>query len=496
MNFFQWIRKPKTHKITSHSETVTSTMIEEKKTTLERTIEEFKNCSDLIHRTFPDLNVSIIYFGHMVGSKELERDVIMPLLTAHAGEIDCLLERTQYVKTDNMKSVIKGILDGEVALFHENQCFLVDVYGPEARAIEQSEIESTIIGPHDAFVETSGTNLSLIRRRIKSSYLKTIKLSVGELSKTDVYLLYVENIANPALVKELQQRIENVEMDAIQDTSILVQCIEEHPNSVFPQFITTERPDVAASKLADGKIVGVIDGSPIVFSAPSGFFEFLQSPDDYTQRWLLGSFIRLLRFLALIIAVSFTALYVAITTYHYEMIPENMLMTLGESRSKVPLPPIYEALLLEITIELLREAGARLPTKIGQTIGIVGGIVIGQAIVQAGFTSNILIIAVAISTLSSFAIPSYMMSDSIRLLRFGLLLLAGFLGHFGLVAGIAFIVIHLSGLTNLGTPYLLPAAPFYLSDWKDTLIRGPFWVMKHRSSQSKFPNKTQNKMKQ
>lgn len=457
---------------------------------------EFADCTDLIHRTFPDIQIDLIYFGHLVGASELERDVILPVTNVQADEADRLFERSQYRPVHTMKDAVKSILDGQAALFYRNKVFLVDVYGPETRSIQPSETETVIVGPHDSFVENAGTNLSLIRRRVKSSHLKVIKLSVGEITKTDVYLLYILDIVNMDLVQELERRIRLVEIDAIHSTTMLVQCIDECPNSIFPQFITTERPDVVASKLVDGKIVTLVEGSPMAFSAPTGFFEFVQSPDDYNQRWPLGTFIRFLRFVALTITVVLTALYVAITTYHYEMIPENMLVTLAESRSKVPFPPIYEALLLELTIELLREAGARLPTKIGQTIGIVGGIVIGQAVVQAGFTSNILIITVAISAISSFAIPSYMMSASIRLIRFMLIVLAGVLGNFGILAGITFVVIHLCGLTSLGTPYLLPVAPLYFADWKDAFIRAPFWMITQRSSQSKLPNKTRNRMRQ
>jgi len=203
----------------------------------------------------------------------------------------------------------------------------------------------------------------------------------------------------------------------------------------------------------------------------------------------------LLRFLAFAITVSFTALYVAVTTYHYEMIPENLLLTLAESRSRVPFPPVYEALVMEVMIELLREAGARLPTKIGQTIGIVGGIVIGQAAVQAGLTSNILIIAVASSAISSFVIPSYVMSASIRLIRFGLLILAGWWGIFGMFVGMSGLVIHLSGLTSLGSSYITPIAPLKPQDWLDVFIRAPLSAIKYRPSQSQTPNpiKTKNR---
>ncbi|GGF59692.1 hypothetical protein GCM10010912_01130 [Paenibacillus albidus] len=401
-----------------------------------------------------------------------------------------LLRQAPVVLVTDAKKVIEGIVNGGVAIFHDGSTYLLDLYSPESRSVQQSETETVITGPHDSFVESLTTNLSLIRRRIKSSHLKIIPCSVGEISKSKVYILYIQNIANPEHVEEMRKRVQRIETDGILDGSILTQYLEDSPNSVFPQFMITERPDVAASKLMSGRVLTIMENSPIVVSAPAAFFEFFASPDDYYQRWALGTALRMLRFMALLITVTFTAMYVSVTTFHYEMVPEALLRTLAESRSRVPFPPVYEALLLETMIELLREAGARLPTKIGQTIGIVGGIVIGQAAVQAGLTSNILIIAVATSAIASFVIPSYMMSASIRLIRFGLIILAGTWGNMGLVMGIALIIIHLSGLTSLKASYMIPLAPMKPSDWKDVFIRAPFSMLTKRPTQVKTPNST------
>ncbi|QOR64625.1 spore germination protein [Cytobacillus suaedae] len=463
--------------------------------TINHIINEFQDCGDLVHRTYPQNNVDVFYFDHLVDFKKLKQSVLNPCSTFTLEQIQTLLNERQYLPVSESKKAITEILDGKALLFFNDEPYIVDIYGPKERAIVQSESETVITGPHDALVEGSGTNLSIIRRRVKSSHLKVLKFTVGEVAKTDVYLLYIKEIANPDLIHQLIERIKGVEVDAIHDTNMMVQMIDENPNSIFPQYLTTERPDTVASKLIAGRIVGIIDGSPSAFIAPTSFFEFFASPDDYYQRWWIGSFIRVLRFFAFIITILFTSLYVSATTYHYEIIPDTLLISLAESRSRVPFPPIYEALLLEVTIELLREAGARLPTKIGQTIGIVGGIVIGQAAVDAGFTSNILIIAVAISAIASFVIPSYIMSASIRLIRFGLIILAGIWGNFGIVVGIAFIIIHLSGVTNVGTSYVTPLAPFYKKDWLDTFVRGPLWALQKRPVQSISPNMKRNKMR-
>lgn len=463
---------------------------------LQHIYEQFKNCDDLERKDFPDLDVTILYFGHMVDFNKLSGEVIDPFLQIQPHDLDRLFQSTLFVPTTDEKQLVKGILAGNIALFHQkNHAYLIDAAGAEKRSITPSETESVITGPHDAFLENAEINLALIRRRVHSSHLKVVRISVGEITKTDIYILYIQDIANQDFVQQLIERIQRIEADALYDTHMLIQYIDDSPLSLFPQFLTSERPDSAVSKLVEGRVIGVMDGSPSIFSAPTSLFEFFTASDDYYQRWIVGSATRVLRLAAFIITVYFTALYVALTTYHYEMIPEKLLLTLVESRSRVPFPPLYEALLMELTIELLREAGARLPTKIGQTIGIVGGIVIGQAAVQAGFTSNILIISVAASAIASFVIPSYTMSASIRLLRFGLILLAGLWGNLGLALGTAWIVTHLSGLTSLGASYLNPVAPFRLKDWKDVFIRAPFMSIRERPTQTKSPNPVRQKMR-
>ncbi|MGG4345308.1 spore germination protein [Paenibacillus lautus] len=467
---------------------------EEATLTLQHIKDQFDNAADFVHKTYLKDRLHVLYFSHLVNEDRLERDLLPPLLNSDTP-LDLLTQQSQYEHVTDTKKCVESILDGMALFFYEDKAYLIDVIFPISRTVAESETESIIIGPHEAFTEQAYTNLSLIRKRVQSSHLKVIKLSVGEVSKSDVYILYMKDIANENYVKEVIKRIEDIEIDAIHDSNMLIQCIDDDPYSIFAQFLTTERPDTIASKLVSGRIVGIMDGSPTAFSAPVNFFEFFSSSDDYYQRWSIGTASLFLRFAALLITLTLTALYVSVTSFHYEMIPENLLLTLTESRSKVPFPPIFEALLMETTIELLREAGARLPTKIGQTIGIVGGIVIGQAAVQAGLTSNILIIAVASSAIASFVIPNYVMSASFRLFRFGLIVMAGLWGNMGLAIGLAYIVIHLSGLTSVGSSYLSPIAPFEPYDWKDVFMRLPFSTLAKRPTQVKARNKVKLKMK-
>ncbi len=460
-------------------------------------LEQFKDCEDLEHEFVSDLNLHLLFFAYLTDDFSFEQKITRPFFDHHSNKeaLSDILKRSIYVPCSDLKEAVRKILEGHVAIFFEDTLYLTDVFGPQTRAIEKSERETTIVGSLEAFNESNVTNLSLIRRRLKSSDLKVLKLSAGEITKTDVLILYLENIANKVFVEKLTERIKSVNTDYVLDSNMFVQLIDDNPYSLFPQFLTTERPELATSKLALGKVIGLVEGSPSTFIAPTNFFEFFQSPDDISQRWGLGTATKILRYIAFFITLTFTALYVAVTTFHYEMIPETLLISLAESRNRVPFPPLIEAFIMEFTIELLREAGARLPAKIGQTIGIVGGIVIGQAAVDAGLVSNTLIIAVAISAISSFVMPNYLLSAALRVARFGLIVLAGVLGNLGLTIGIAFLVIHLSKLTNLDSSYLLPVAPNYFRDWKSAFIRAPFSEITKRPAQSVSQNVRKHRMK-
>jgi hypothetical protein len=458
-------------------------------------VEQFGDCVDIFHKKFPHHGAELLFFNDLVDYQTLQQEILNWLQTLTKEELTDRISHLNVKEVCTNKEAVSAVLNGQALLSFNSCLYVVDVSGGEARSVQESETESILLGPHEAFVESSKVNIALIRRKIRSAHLKSIPISVGEISKTTVTLMYLEDIVNKELFMEIKQRLEQIEIHGILDTNMLVQLMEEHPYSPFPQFFTTERPDVVASKLLAGKIVGVVDESPYVLCTPSSFFDFMQSADDYNQRWITGAFIRLLRYFSLFITVTFTAFYVSVTTYHYEMIPQTLLPSLIESRNKVPFPPLIEALFLEFIIELLREAGARLPTKIGQTIGIVGGIVIGQAAVEAGITSNILIIAVAVSAIASFVIPSYSMSASIRIVRFSFILLAGFWGNIGLIFGLGVLVVHLTGLTVLKTPYFIPVSPTYFRDWLDVVIRAPYKLITQRPTQPKSQNKDINKMK-
>jgi hypothetical protein len=341
------------------------------------------------------------------------------------------------------------------------------------RSVSPPEVEFSVIGPKESFVEAIGPNLNLIRKRLPIKELIIEELTVGRLTKTKVAVMHIEGIANQDNLQTVIQRIKEIEIDAITDSSYIVQIISDNKNSPFPLLLDTERPDRVSAILAEGKIAILVDGSPHALIAPTTLVEFFGSFEDYFLNWMLSSFFRLVRLFAVAFSILITPIYVAALSYHYELIPKDLLGTLITSRREVPLPPILEAIFLELTIELLREAGARLPTKVGQTIGIVGGIVIGTASVEAGLTSNVLLIIVALAALASFTTPVYKMGNTIRLLRFPFLLFAELWGLLGVVFCFCILMTHLIRLTSLGRPFLEPLYPLRVTDLKDALIRLP-----------------------
>ena len=286
-------------------------------------------------------------------------------------------------------------------------------------------------------------------------------------------MIYLKTVANDQDIQTMRQRLQDLDVDMVEDAAVLAQYIEDSETNLFPQLETTELPDRFIFEINEGKVGVLVENSPTGILAPATIFSFLKSTEDLYMRWQTGSFLRLLRMIAIFLSIIITPLYVAIVSFHYGIIPTQLLVSIGKSRAAVPFPPLVEALLLEFLIELLREAGARLPTKVGQTMGIVGGIVIGQAAVDAGLTSNILIIVVAMSALASFTAPSYLLGTTVRLVRFPLILLSGFLGFYGLMFGLCLLIIHMLRTKSLGHSYLIPVYPLNISDFLGVFIRLP-----------------------
>lgn len=288
-------------------------------------------------------------------------------------------------------------------------------------------------------------------------------------------------------MERVKTRIQNVEYQGFVGMPVLKQMLEDKPYSPFPQFGLTGRPDNVTAALLDGRIIIMLNGSPDAAICPASFLEMFSSPEDFYNRWSTASLLRMIRFFGLFVTILLTSSYVSVLTFHPEMLPPALLTILSQSRSQVPFPPVIEVLFIELVIEVLREAGIRMPTKIGQTIGIVGGIVIGTASVQAGLASNILIVLVSISALLSFVPPNFLMSNAIRLVRYGFILMAGLMGMYGQMLMLAFLFAHLLNLTSLGTPCMAPGVPRQWTDLLNGLVRAPmkFIVYRNRMSRAK-----------
>ncbi|MED4128324.1 spore germination protein [Shouchella miscanthi] len=423
--------------------------------------------------------VTMFYFESMIDMQKLPSHVLHPMGKLSHYTFEQLKERlytTEMKLCHTALEADEGLLKGSILLLVEESrkknYLLVDLSYQEDREVTVPEIEFSVFGSKESFIETVEVNINLLRRRIPSSDLYMKKYTVGSHSKTDVYVVYCKSIANEENVATVQKRMSELDVDQIQDASMLLQVLED-TRSIFPQIIDTERPDRSAGALLEGKIIILTNGSPQALITPVTAFQFISAFEDYLLSWQTASALRLVRIMAVFFSIFATPLYVAILTYHPEIIPQDLFSSLVVSRTAVPFPPIMEALFLEITIELLREAGARLPTKVGQTIGIVGGIVIGTAAVEAGLTSNVLLIIVSLAALASFTIPVYRMGTTIRFVRFPFIIAAQAWGLIAIALVSVICMSHLLSLTSLGRPYMAPIYPFSFTDMKDSLLRLP-----------------------
>jgi spore germination protein len=313
---------------------------------------------------------------------------------------------------------------------------------------------------------------------------------VGTRSKTDVAILYIEDIADDNLVSEVRRRIDAVDIDAVLDSSILEHLIEDDYKSLFPQIDNTERPDTVAASLYEGRVAIIVDNSPFVLIVPGTLGTLLQSTEDYYSRWSEGTLLRLIRFVAVLLATLSPALYIAITAYHPGLLPTRLVYYVGASRVNVPFPAVIEATIMELTMELIRQAGTRISGPIGSTIGIVGGLIIGQAAVEAGIVSNLMIIIVAITTIATFAIPSYELGSALRICKFGFIFLSGIFGLYGIMLGVILLFSHIVILNSFGIPLSSPYSGLGIEqgDLKDTFVKGPIQSLWQRPGFTKPKN--------
>jgi len=378
---------------------------------------------------------------------------------------------------ESLNTIVENLLKGAAVIFIENalSAIVIPSKGWETRGIVEPSGETVTRGPREGFNEDIETNITLIRRKIKSHKLKFEFTTKGAYSKTDIALCYIEGIANPETINELKNRIEGINLDAILESGYIEQFISDQPLSPFPTVGYTEKPDVVVGKMLEGRIAILCDGTPFVLTAPNILVEYLQTSEDYYIHWSLASTLRILRFFALILTVTLPGVYIAIQTFHHEIIPYELYLSMASARDPIPVSSFAEAFMMIVLFELIREAGTRMPKPIGQVVSIVGAIVLGQAIVEAGVASPLMVIVIALTAITGFIIPS--LYNPIFLSRLFLLILANIIGLYGILFGIVIIFIHLCNIRSFGVNYLSPFAPAVLDDLKDTYIRAPLWTI-------------------
>ncbi|MDD3706089.1 MAG: spore germination protein [Clostridiaceae bacterium] len=467
--------------------------------------ERLKDCDDIVYKEFrvgekQNLRFLLVYIDGM-SSRDLLNVSVLNSLMVHAREVppeatepgDELFKLVRYgglpaselADKDNLEDAVLAILIGDAVLFIDSteKCIIIGAKGWPMRGVSEPNTEALIRGPRDGFTETFRINTALVRRRIRDSRLKLKQLSVGKRSFTDVGIMYIEDIAEPELLEEVFRRINTIDIDAIIESGYIEQLIEDNYLSPFPQISVTERPDEVAASLYEGRVAILVDNSPFALIVPTTLNSLFQSPEDYYDRWYVASILRFIRYMASILSLVLPASYIAVTSFHPGILPAKLVISMAAARQGIPFPVLIEAFIMEVTFELLREAGLRLPVPIGSAIGIVGGIVIGTAAVDAGIVSPIMVIIVAITAISSFSIPNYSLSVGFRMLRFSLMFLAGILGLYGIMLGVLLIASHLVKLKSFGIPYMSPYVSFVGSDYKDTVVRVPIFLMGKRPAQ-------------
>jgi hypothetical protein len=452
----------------------------------------YTNCPDVVFRSFSiggKTKAMLVYIEGLSNLDSIDQYLLSPLMQETTQELENLNRIIeQKIPISNIKEVqtiescIEQISVGNPVLLIENVMngLSFNLAKFEKRAVEEPTAESVVRGPREGFTESLGVNTSLLRRKLRTPLLKMLQMQVGRYSRTEVAIAYIEGIADQTLIEEVQNRLNRIDIDGVLESAYIEELLEDQPFSIFPQIMNTERPDVAAANLLEGRVVIMVDGTPFVLIAPTTFYSLIQSPEDYYQRYAFSTAIRWLRYAALVISLLLPSLYVAVLTFHQEMVPTSLFFSIAKSREEIPFPVVVEALIMEITFEALREAGVRLPKQIGSAVSIVGALVIGQAAVSAGIVSAPMVMVVSITGIASFMIPRYSAGIALRLLRLPIILLAGTLGLLGIMLGVISTVVHLCTLRSFGVPYLSPLGPMKGRDMKDVLIRAPWWMLNTR----------------
>lgn len=479
---------------TEYENTKVSHILQNNKITIKNI---FNNFSDLIIREVkitnnPKFGAMLVYLNNMIETGLIEESIIEKLTnkreeyTYHPGTKEYCKYlfgvRDEDIHMD-MNEVIDSILSGKLILFIDglNKVMVININKPPARTIEEPQVESVIRGPREGFTESVSTNITLIRKKIKSTNLKMESFKIGRETRTDITIAYLSNIANHKIINEVRKRLNKIDIDAVIGANYIKEYLEDEPISSFPTIFSTERPDVAASKLLEGRIAIIIDGTPLIITVPSLFIEFLITNEDYYLKFVPGTINRWIRYFSFVLTLILPGVYLAITTFHQEVIPTPLLITFIKARSKVPYSALLECFLMLLIYEVLREAGVRMPRTVGQAMSVVGALVLGQAAVEAGIVSTPMVIIVSTTAICAFAIPSTDMYAAVTFPRFLFMLLGGTFGLLGLTCSIIILFMKLISKRSFGVPYLAPLAPFISEEFPDLFMRRPIWAKFKRS---------------
>ncbi|MFD4705864.1 spore germination protein [Gottfriedia sp. NPDC058432] len=450
---------------------------------LEKLKEEFSNVFDFKTRkiTFNNRPLCIAFIDTISNKEIINEKIIKVLLNIKHGNIMTDLPVSTISTTDCFNEINVSLINGNTIILEDGskEAYIIDTILFEVRSTSEPVNEKVVSGAHDGFIESLSKNVNYIRNRIRSSHFKTEIVQIGD-PATNVGILYLDNIVNKDILQNVKNRIHSIQLENNLTSGKLEEFIEDSSFSPFPQLLKTERPDRVISNLFDGKIAVIVEGSPTVSIMPATFFMFFQTPDDYNGRVLVGSFLRIIRLFSFFLCITLPAVYISVISFGYEILPYELVTTIQNSIEFVPFSPFVEAIIMQLILELLREASIRLPSPIAQTIGIVGGLVIGTAIVEANLVSNPMTVVLAITAVASFVVPVHEMSFTLRLLSFPMIILASIYGFVGIIFGLTLIFIHIVKLESFGSPYFSPLAPIRIKDLKDTLIRVPNWKMKTR----------------
>ncbi|MFC4776930.1 spore germination protein [Paenibacillus sp. GCM10023252] len=447
----------------------------------------YQDCSDLVRYNFhtgTNQSALLLYFDGLSDTNELSHEVIRPLMQSNEPVqiTDLKVTSAQMKLVRTYGEIIEQLAVGNSILLLDQAEMgaSIGLIKFSSRAIEEPQGETVVRGPREGFTESIVVNTSMLRRRLRTPSLKIVEHPIGRYSQTKVLVVYLDGVARDDIIKLVKDRLSLIDVDGVIAGAMIEEWIEDFTYSPFPQIQTTERPDVVTSAVLEGRVGILIENTPIAIIAPTVLTSLLQSPEDYYQRFIVGTLIRWLRYSFLIIALLAPSVYVAILTFHQEMVPTTLLLRIAQSREEIPFPALIEALIMEILFEALREAGIRLPKQVGSAVSIVGALVIGQAAIQAGLVSSPMVMVVAITGISSFMLPQYEASFPIRMLRFPIMVLSGMFGLFGLIIGLLVIVTHLCSLHSFTVPYLAPLGPIQYGDWKDLFVRAPYRKMRNR----------------